>query len=104
MEEYLSKLEPGETLPVLVDVSLQLKVQEAGAYRSLDYQSAGRQDLLRFAERLAVLDVLYKEEQPVLILDDPFVNLDTARRRRALELLKEHAGRRQMIYFTCQDG
>lgn len=104
MEEYLSKLESGETLPVLVDVSLQLKVQEAGAYRSLEYQSAGRQDLLRFAERLAVLDVLYKEEQPVLILDDPFVNLDTARRRRALELLKEHAGRRQMIYFTCQDG
>lgn len=104
MDAYLGKLEPGKALPVLVDASLRLKVQEAGAYRSLDFQSVGRQDLLRFAERLAVLDVLYKEEQPVLILDDPFVNLDPVRRQSAMEILNEYSGRRQMIYFTCHDG
>ena len=81
-----------------------MKVQELGAYRSLETQSTGQQELLYFAERLAVLDVLYKEEQPLLILDDPFTNLDPGRQKRAMELLQRISQKRQMVYLTCHEG
>lgn len=102
LESYLVHLEPERKIRPLLDSSLQMKVQEAGAFRTLETQSAGQQDLLRFAQRLAVLDALYTEEQPILILDDPFVNLDTGRQGRALEQLKQLSGRRQTLLLTCR--
>lgn len=104
LEYYLAELEPDRKVETALDVSLQMKVQELGAYRSLETQSTGQQELLYFAERLAVLDVLYKEEQPLLILDDPFTNLDPGRQKRAMELLQRISQKRQMVYLTCHEG
>ena len=99
---YLKALDPeGESEPIL-DVKLQVKIPKGGASRELAYFSAGEQDLIRIAERFAVVDALYEKEQPVLILDDPFVNLDPERYERALAFIKEMSKRRQMIYFTCR--
>ncbi len=103
LEFYAAELEPGRKEGLSVDTGLQIRLQEAGAWRGLEYQSAGKQDLLLFAERMAMLDVLYCQEQPPLILDDPFVSLDTARQQRAMGILRRLAGSRQMIYFTCHD-
>ncbi len=101
LEKYQRFLEP-DGKEAMLDVKLKVRVREGGAARDLDYMSVGWQDLLKIAERFAIVDALYKEEQPVLILDDPFVNLDEKKRGRAMELLQEQAGRRQMIYFTCR--
>ena len=79
-----------------------MKIPKGGAARELAYFSAGEQDLIRIVERFAVVDALYEKEQPVLILDDPFVNLDPERYERALAFIKEMSKRRQMIYFTCR--
>ena len=99
---YLKALDPeGESEPIL-DVKLQVKIPKGGAARDLAYFSSGEQDLIRIAERFAVVDALYEKEQPVLILDDPFVNLDTERYERALAFIEEMSQRRQMIYFTCR--
>ena len=51
-----------------------------------------------------IQDVLYQKEQPVLILDDPFTNLDPEKIRQALDLLREIAGKRQVLYFTCHES
>lgn len=99
---YMELLEPEQKPEPSVDVKLKLKVREAGASRDLDCFSAGWQDLFRIAERFSIVDALYKEEQPVLILDDPFVNLDTKKQKRAMELLEKLSEKRQMIYFTCR--
>lgn len=103
LEYYMGILKPEQESSLSLDVALHLKVQEAGALRPMEYQSAGQQDLFHFAERLAILDVLYKEEQPPLILDDPFVNLDTAKQQRAVDILKQLSEKRQVIYFTCHN-
>ncbi len=104
LEYYLHILRPEqESLPSL-DVTLHMNIQEAGALRSMESQSTGQQDLYHFAARLAILDVLYREEQPPLILDDPFVNLDTARQQRVMELLTQLSEKRQMVYFTCRNN
>lgn len=98
---YLELLEPEEKVVPSLDVKLKLKVQEAGALRETGYFSAGWQDLFQIAERFAIVDVLYKEEQPVLVLDDPFVNLDAEKKERAVGLLKQLSEKRQIIYFSC---
>lgn len=103
MKDYLRVFSSGWEMDLTVDVSLQLKVQQAGAFRDLEYQSTGQRDLLHFAERLAILDVLYQKETSPLILDDPFVNMDTEKQRWAMEILKNLSKERQMIYFTCHD-
>lgn len=99
---YLKLLEPEQATAPYLDVKLKLRIQEAGASRELEYFSAGWQDLFYIAERFSILDALYKEEQPVIILDDPFVNLDTKKQKRAMELLEKMSEKRQIIYFTCR--
>ncbi len=103
LEHYLGLLIPEQEASLSLDVALHLKVREAGALRSLETQSIGRQDLFYFAERLAILDVLYKKEQPPLLLDDPFVNLDAGKQQRAMDILEQLSQKRQVIYFTCHD-
>ncbi|MCD8249900.1 MAG: hypothetical protein LUC60_08655, partial [Lachnospiraceae bacterium] len=102
LEYYVKQMEPEEEKETLLDVKLKLKVQEAGALRETAYLSTGWQDLLQIAERLAIVDALCEGEQPVLILDDPFVNLDEEKQERAFALLQKLSEKRQMIYFTCR--
>lgn len=49
-------------------------------------------------------DALFENEAPMLILDDPFVNLDDSRLKKALELLDLLANHRQIIYLTCHSS
>ncbi|MBR5510044.1 MAG: AAA family ATPase [Lachnospiraceae bacterium] len=102
IEQYVHTLVPEVKLAPTVDVKLKVGFQEAGTTRDLESLSAGWQDLIQLAERFSIVDALYQEEQPVLILDDPFVNLDDRKRRRAMRLLNDMAEKRQMIYFTCR--
>ncbi|MCD8097791.1 MAG: AAA family ATPase [Lachnospiraceae bacterium] len=102
LEYYRKQIEPGVETEALLDVKLKVKAQEAGALRETDYLSTGQQDLLAIAERLAIVDALCEGEQPVLILDDPFVNLDEEKQERAFALLQKLSEKRQMLYFSCR--
>ena len=62
------------------------------------------QDMLNICMRLSLADALYDGEKPMLILDDPFVNLDDDRLINAMELLKKLAEDRQIIYLTCHSS
>lgn len=87
-----------------LDMDLSVRISYLGNSREADYLSAGYRNLIAFCSRLALLDVLYQKEQPVLILDDPFTNLDPEKIRQALGLLQEIAGKRQVLYFTCHES
>lgn len=102
LEHYLELLVPESEIRTSLDVKLGLKVQEAGALRDLECFSAGWQDLLRIAERLAIVDVLYQGEQPMLILDDSFTSLDEEKKKRTEALLEKLSQERQILYFTCR--
>ena len=47
---------------------------------------------------------MYDEEKPFIILDDPFVNLDTEKMSKAKEMLNRLASDYQVIYFTCHES
>ena len=88
----------------MIDANINLKMKEQGELRDTRWLSAGYQDLLGVCMRLALVDTMYKEEKPFLILDDPFVNLDKEKVAAGNQLLLEVAKEYQVIYFTCHDS
>ena len=86
---------------VMLDRELRLFIDEQGAARDAASFSAGTVDGVMLCMRLALVDALFQKEQPFLLLDDPFVNLDDEATRRALLLLREIAKKRQVVYLTC---
>ena len=74
---------------------------EQGAQRELFFLSSGYQDLIGICLRLAFVDVMYKDEKPFIILDDPFANLDGEKILKAKELIEQVSKEYQVIYFTC---
>lgn len=83
---------------------LEIRIEEQGEKRETDYFSAGMADMLTICMRLALIDVLFTEEKPFLILDDPFVNLDDAHTKRALSMLENLAKNRQLLYLVCNSS
>lgn len=88
----------------VIDANINLKVREQGELRDTRWLSAGYQDLIGVCMRLALVEAMYTEEKPFLILDDPFVNLDREKVECGNQLLLEVADEYQVIYFTCHDS
>ena len=111
LHKYLAmldtSLQEGNELKVSdieLDMDLNVKISIAGATKTADYMSQGYQDLMSLCARLALIDVLYQEEQPLIILDDPFTNMDESKIRQGVELLHTLSQSRQIIYFTCHSS
>ena len=102
--KYYGKLTGDESEKWMIDANIHLRVKEKGELRDVHSLSAGYQDLIGVCMRLALVDAMYGEEKPFLILDDPFVNLDQEKVAAGNELLKEVSKEYQIIYFTCHDS
>ena len=66
-----------------------------------DCYSTGEQAVLDLCMRFALADTLFADEQPFLILDDPFADLDEKQLAAAISSLRELSAERQMLYFSC---
>ena len=79
------------------------KIEGASTHPSEAY-SRGTRDLYDIALRFALIDSLYENETPFVILDDPFTALDDTRLRSALKLISSLGKSKQIIYLTCQSA
>lgn len=102
--KYYGMLTGDENGNWMIDANINLRVKQQGELREIHWLSAGYQDLIGVCMRLALVDAMYQEEKPFLILDDPFVNLDQEKVAAGNELLREVAEEYQVIYFTCHDS
>ena len=109
---YLSKVEDtfnnymhvwlnNDAVRGILDIDFKVTIEENDKAHVAEGYSTGYCDLIDFCMRLALVDTLFEKEQPFLILDDPFVNLDADRLDKALELLSVLAANKQLIYFVC---
>ena len=87
-----------------VDANTEVTVEECGKQRETQTLSRGWRDLAGLCLRLALADAMYQEEMPVLIMDDPFTNLDDEKLAAGRNLLREVAKKYQVVYFTCSRG
>ena len=86
-----------------IDANIRITKEEQGLLRDTALLSYGYRDLIGLCLRLSMTDAMYKGEKPVLVLDDPFVNLDDKKTSSAAKLLSEVAKEYQVIYFTCKN-
>ncbi len=85
----------------ILDIDFSIQIEENDKVHVAQGYSTGYCDILDFCMRLALVDTLFEKEQPFLILDDPFVNLDAIRLGKAMEFLNVMAANKQVIYFVC---
>ncbi len=84
-----------------VDANTQVTVEEYGKQREAEMLSRGWRDLAGICLRVAFVDAMYPQEAPVLVMDDPFTNLDDEKIAAGKRFLAETAKKYQIVYFTC---
>ncbi len=89
---------------VIFDKNFNVRFERNGEEKSDGHLSAGQKSLCALCLRLALIENMYSEEQPFIIMDDPFVHLDGEHTARAQALIKELASDRQIIYFCCHES
>ena len=101
---YASMINGRINSAIQLDVQLDAQLEVGGALKESEYFSAGNRDFIGICIRLALIDALFTQEKPFLILDDPFVNLDDSRVENARELLGEIAKEYQILYLVCHSS
>ncbi len=84
-----------------LDTDFNVTFEEFGQLRGVNYYSQGYQNLINLCLRLALIDALFHDEKPFIVLDDPFVNLDDDKIAKAKQFLQTLATNYQLIYFSC---
>ena len=102
-QELFSILTDGRYNRLSLNQELAVQAGAAGedVLRAVQWRSEGTMDQLYLALRLAVAEELTPDAP--LVLDDALVRFDERRLEKAMEILWDAAGRRQVIVFTCQD-
>ena len=100
--KLLSAVTGGSVGELGVDSALALTYMAEGGAHSVDYMSKGTKEAAYFALRLALVELLYKEEKPTLIFDESFAYADDRRTERMLRLLAALAGEGvQSVVLSC---
>ena len=89
---------------VVMKKNFEIYFEREGMERSEKHLSAGQRSICALCFRLALIKNMYQENTPFLILDDPFVNLDSTHMEKVKTLLQELCKEMQMVYFTCHDS
>lgn len=96
-------LTDGRYTSVGVASDLAIALDTGDATRSVDYLSAGTQDLTYLSLRMALIDLLYRKEKPPVCFDESFAHQDDTRASRMMQLLlllSEGNGQQNFV-FTC---
>lgn len=102
-EEY-SRLIAGVDGEYTLNTSFEITRSEKGETHGIDSYSRGMRDLYALGLRLALVDALYENEAPFIILDDPFIAFDDEKLARAKATLKAISKTKQILYFTCSSA
>ena len=98
---YYSMLTGESTDAVRTDADFSIAIMEEGLPRDPSLMSEGTRDLISLCRRMAMIDAMYPEEKPFLVLDDPFSNLDDERVKGGLRFLHSASLEYQILYLTC---
>jgi len=88
----------------MIDIDLNISVDEATGSKEVEYLSQGYQDLMNICRRFSLIESIFEKEKPVIILDDPFVNLDDRIAENSIKLIKKLAKSYQIVYLYCHSS
>ncbi len=99
--DYASTWLENEKLDAVVGEDFNVAINEGSTPHDVANYSTGYQDLLDICLRMALVDTVFEREDPFIVMDDPFVNLDQDKISRAMLLLNLLSQKKQIIYFAC---
>lgn len=102
MAEIMRKFDLGDR-KFVVDTNFDIMQMTEKGVKEFDYSSQGIKDILSFCMRVYFIKEIYKNEKPMIILDDTFVNLDDGNMQKANEILVKLANDYQIIYCCCHE-
>ena len=100
---FISGIVPSAEIEITELSSSGLKLKDAyGVFRTPEMLSSGARDCLMLGMRLCLAAESFGNRDKVLLLDDPFLNLDYKRMQRAMEVLRRFhtATGCQLVFFT----
>lgn len=104
-DKYIHKLDSKKDDNYHIDIRLNVNLEQDGERHDSDGLSKGLKDLVQICLRMALVEAVYKEvDKPILVLDDPFVNLDKERLNNAVALLQVISEEYQVVYFICHES
>ncbi len=102
---YMNKIDKNDMKNVSVDKDFKVRYDIDGTMKEDKYLSSGQKSIESLCLRFAIIDVLYKdEEKPFLILDDPFVYVDSDHMKENIAVLKDLSKEYQIIYLCCHES
>lgn len=104
IKKYYKMLTGEEAAGFRLDANANLTIEEQGLPRKPEFFSTGLRDLLGLCIRMALVDAMYQENAPFLLMDDPFVNYDDRKRSCAMEFLEKISEKYQILYFSCREN
>lgn len=102
--DYVNQIFHHELDDTKIDTSLNIYIEENGDLKKVNHYSTGMIGCIDLCMRLALVDALFEKEQPFIVLDDSFVDLDDIHLQKALDLIGKIAENRQIIYFVCHSS
>lgn len=101
LKDYFSQLTKDSPISIDIDAKRQVRIKEQGASRPEESMSSGYKDLIDLCYRLALAKAMYPQESTLLVLDDPFSNLDEEKLEKGMDLIRKISENNQVLYFTC---
>ncbi|MDO5559456.1 MAG: AAA family ATPase [Oscillospiraceae bacterium] len=100
--KIFSHLTGGKYSEILVSKSLDVNVSEdvSGNIHEWQYLSSGTVEQAYFSVRLAIADMITKNQIP-LFLDDVFIQYDSKREEKGFQFISEYSRLNQVLFFTC---
>lgn len=102
-KQYLDVISDGHLELNSIDEKMSAKLSSTEHALTYNILSEGTKDTISLAFRLAMLEYLYPEGDGLVILDDPFTDMDPKRTAQACKLIEKFAESNQVIFITC-DG
>jgi len=104
IEPYLRRIFPRATL-LLGDDDWRLTGLAAGeADEPFDQLSLGAREQFALLVRLGLAEVFAQGRRLPLVLDDPLINADPARRGSMIQALRHASRKLQILLFTCHEA
>ena len=99
---YLEAASGGRYSSVGLTTNLEMTYDDNGMEHNADHLSDGAKDTAYLAMRFALVELIYDDKRPFMILDDSFCHLDDERLAMMLRLIKGLAESQQIFLFCCR--
>ncbi|MBO5884181.1 MAG: hypothetical protein J6Q51_00115 [Clostridia bacterium] len=104
LTKYLKLITNKDFNNLKLDTDFNILFEEYGKLREVNYYSKGYKNTIDLCMRLALIDALFENQKPFIVLDDPFVNMDESKVENAKQFLQELSKTYQLIYFSCHNS